>query len=580
MIVTLTHLFIHRMNMPLVNLDILVSEVERQTAIALNSRQENFSGSHHSPEKLIVIQRQDHDNYLHLKDWCQSVGLAGEKEWQDVVIPERCQSYLWKLLAFSNSSSPVLNPIYQQSRCRDIKDIRARDNNIKDIQTEDIWQAPGLRTWATSTVSSTVIIQGDSQTIRCLETFSYEISLQLVEMYPTLWMLSEPSSREFFATCDETELLRQLAIQALHKITHFEASFFIEMLCLFKKCKSIQDWLRILKTIVQILPKAYVIIDLNVLGARNRHAENWPDDFQTMISQLISGFSSKLSIMLLSSRLLSSRNRNTLVVSVTSKSRQLLQLPSRKRPPEMSSASIRCLSTLISTDLIVDSQTGYSSKAVLGAKRTCHTHVSGTPHRNNSVSDLDNLEKSVNGRRRDNERSKEPSGNMCGVSNQYSLPHRNDIAVAIICALPLEADPVLAVFDHHWDIQSFGNLQMDKNAYSLGRIGNHNVVLVHMPGMGRAAAATVAASCRRSFPNIRLALLVGICGAVPFHNRSIEILLGDVIISDGLVVYDFGRQFPDKFVRKDGAYDSARGDKNLTIQDESPNAPKQTPSQH
>lgn len=146
---------------------------------------------------------------------------------------------------------------------------------------------------------------------------------------------------------------------------------------------------------------------------------------------------------------------------------------------------------------------------------------------------------------------------MLAVTSKYSLPHRNDIAVVIICALPLEANAVLAVFDHHWDIQAFSN-ERDLNAYSFGRIGRHNVVLVHMLGMGRAAAATVAASCRANFLSIRLALIVGICGAIPFRNRATEILLGDVIISDRLVVYDFGRQFPDKFVRKNDAQDSAR----------------------
>ena len=35
-----------------------------------------------------------------------------------------------------------------------------------------------------------------------------------------------------------------------------------------------------------------------------------------------------------------------------------------------------------------------------------------------------------------------------------------------------------------------------------------------------------------------------------------RILLGDVIISDGLIEYNLGRQFPNKFVRKDTLQDS------------------------
>ncbi|KAK5625857.1 hypothetical protein RRF57_001573 [Xylaria bambusicola] len=498
--------------MPLANLDVLVSEVERQSIIALDSAQQTLPGSHHNAEKSIVIERQDHSYYLDLKGWCQTFGRADETDWGNVVIPEKFQSYLWKLLAFSNSSSPVIDPKYQQTRCRNIKDIRAKDNNLKNIQTEDIWQAAGLRSWATCPVSSVVIIQGTSQTIRCLEAFSYEISLKLVEMFPTIWMLSEPSSREFVAAYDETELLRQLAIQALQQITYFKASLFIEILCLFKNCKSSHDWFHILKTIFQALPKVYVIVDLNILGARNSRANNWPDDFQTLISQLSSNCSSNF----------------------------------YGRRPEndhlkYTQLQFDVLSVLMSTDIRVDNQPGCNSNAVLGAKRTCHNPILGAPNRSNSASNRSGLENSCDGRERHDK-----------------TPHRNDITVAVICALPLEANAVLAVFNNHWDIQSFGNLETDKNAYSLGRIGCHNVVLVHMPGMGRAAAATVAASCRTSFPSIRVALIVGICGAIPFHNLSTEILLGDVIISDRLVVYDFGRQFPDKFVRKDDMHDSAR----------------------
>ena len=51
--------------------------------------------------------------------------------------------------------------------------------------------------------------------------------------------------------------------------------------------------------------------------------------------------------------------------------------------------------------------------------------------------------------------------------------------------------------------------------------------------------------------------MVGICGGAPFGNQlSEDILLGDVVISNGLVQYDLGRQFPNnRFVRKDSPLD-------------------------
>ncbi|KAF9774263.1 hypothetical protein IL306_007753 [Fusarium sp. DS 682] len=135
---------------------------------------------------------------------------------------------------------------------------------------------------------------------------------------------------------------------------------------------------------------------------------------------------------------------------------------------------------------------------------------------------------------------------------------RDDFEVAIICALTLEADAVIALFDHHWedDGSSYGKARGDPNAYSTGVIGQHNVVLAHLPGMGKVSAGNIAAFCRMSFPNINLALLVGICGGTPYYNEGKgQIRLGDVIISTGIVQYDFGRRLPDKFETKDSLND-------------------------
>jgi nucleoside phosphorylase len=42
-------------------------------------------------------------------------------------------------------------------------------------------------------------------------------------------------------------------------------------------------------------------------------------------------------------------------------------------------------------------------------------------------------------------------------------------------------------------------------------------------------------------------LVVGVSGGVPRdENTNAEILLGDVIISTGVIQFDFGRQLPDQ----------------------------------
>ncbi|KAM5341799.1 hypothetical protein ACJ41O_014830 [Fusarium nematophilum] len=143
---------------------------------------------------------------------------------------------------------------------------------------------------------------------------------------------------------------------------------------------------------------------------------------------------------------------------------------------------------------------------------------------------------------------------------------RDDFEIAIICALTLEADAVIAQFDHHWDEddhRAYGKARGDPNAYSVGVIGHHNVVLAHLPGMGKVAAGNIAAFCRMSFPNVKIALVVGICGGAPSYGQR-QILLGDVVISDDVIQYDFGRRFPDRFETKDTSSDGL-GRPNLEI---------------
>jgi nucleoside phosphorylase len=132
-------------------------------------------------------------------------------------------------------------------------------------------------------------------------------------------------------------------------------------------------------------------------------------------------------------------------------------------------------------------------------------------------------------------------------------PTRDDFEIAIICALPIERDAVEALLDDEYETDgfSYGKAGRDKNAYTTGRLGNQNVVLAYVPGMGTISTAAVVANIGSSFEKIKVGFVVGICGGVPTFSDELEILLGDVIISTSVVQIDFGRQYPNKFVRKE-----------------------------
>ena len=103
-----------------------------------------------------------------------------------------------------------------------------------------------------------------------------------------------------------------------------------------------------------------------------------------------------------------------------------------------------------------------------------------------------------------------------------------------ICALEAELAASQALLDdEHSELLQAEN---DTNAYTLGRIGRHNVVLACLPSgtTGISAAATAARDLLRSYPRVRFGLMVGVGGGAPSDpcdNPRQDIRLGDVVVS-------------------------------------------------
>ncbi|KAL5083046.1 hypothetical protein Trisim1_002242 [Trichoderma cf. simile WF8] len=135
------------------------------------------------------------------------------------------------------------------------------------------------------------------------------------------------------------------------------------------------------------------------------------------------------------------------------------------------------------------------------------------------------------------------------MNDRNAPKDRKGFEIAIICALATEFNAVSLIFDKFWP-DVYGRDCDDHNIYAHGPIGKFNAVLVLLPSMGTLNAASVAEGVKRSYTEIDLALLVGICGGVPRTLNGEEIILGDVIISQHIVQYDFGSQYPDGFKPK------------------------------
>jgi len=128
-----------------------------------------------------------------------------------------------------------------------------------------------------------------------------------------------------------------------------------------------------------------------------------------------------------------------------------------------------------------------------------------------------------------------------------------DYTVGWVCALPIELAAAQEMLDEeHQDLPRDAN---DTNLYTLGRIGEHNIVVACLPAgqTGTNSAAAVAVKMKSKFASIQFGLMVGIGGGVP--SAEADIWLGDVVVSQpcmehgGVVQYDFGKSTPRGFIQ-------------------------------
>jgi len=119
----------------------------------------------------------------------------------------------------------------------------------------------------------------------------------------------------------------------------------------------------------------------------------------------------------------------------------------------------------------------------------------------------------------------------------------NDYTVGWLCALEAELAVSQAMLDEeHPDLQQPEN---DTNTYTLGRIGQHNVVIACLPS-GTTGISAAARDLLRSFPNVRFGLMVGVGGGAPGNSSEDprqDIRLGDVIVGYPNGSYGKGRVY-------------------------------------
>ena len=454
-----------------------------------------------------------------------------EKLWEvELATNLQNQSLLWKIPAIA-SSQPFRDQQRVRSRLAAIQSLH-RTSVASDVHSRHykIWQLDRLKRWMMVDGENVLVLQGNYVWAKPLEHYAVELTGRLAERHPVMLVLWPPRSIHNDYYMSLVGVLRSIAIQILQYLaaTPSEGVWYIRHLPppiahVTMACKSAvtcEDWFKILEMVLDALHNAVIVIDLAVLGEHLKEALTWPARFQKLFHSLTEpGGPSHHRALFITCNDLSFPDARVVLADTA----------------EFNAES--CRPAPIPT---------WSDGLAGGTAET-----EPVPRSNTLPARVD--ERGCFSLPEPSTRQSRASTRVTDVKAAAERPkpiRRQDFKVAILCALTVEADAVIASFDEKWDEQFYGSAVGDTTAYSTGRIGVHNVVVVHLSGMGKINASIGAQNCSRSFTDIRLALVVGICGGVPLVRHS-RLHLGDIVISTGVVPFDFG-QLLDQFGGKDG----------------------------
>ncbi|KAF6808465.1 PFS domain-containing protein (phosphorylase superfamily protein) [Colletotrichum sojae] len=546
----------------------------------------------------VATIRTDRDDYVRdLRDLRKAMLNPARhspvSETEGSVPPISTQPILWKLLAFCRPSARFVDPRHLRERLRAFLKVSSGGDQFTDDSswTQDIWENRNIDQWISSDQSSTVFMEALHTAAPRARHFSLELISHLEKHHPVACMLGglPPSAtNELLPDLTPEAVLEQLTIQVVRGITLSRPlPFVLDNLQAFKEAKDCDDWFDLLQKACEKVPRVSIVLDLALIPSSFHDAIlSWPAELHTISKKLSqSSTPSFLNVLLLGPRrLFAGHHALGLTVSfgeTAEPERSFLPLRLRKKtrpdPPEVPKASSESHTSWLLD--VSDSREGDQANTNVQAFEHVDTTTDPISVQVPTLEQLDSSPDFLSDaespeectapptsssprpyEQKSSSKKRPPDRPDLRADSEGSPKSRYDIRIALVCALPLEADAVRTLFDERWRIEGPMRGKMrsegDINAYSFGVIGGHPAVLVHMPGMGKGHGAMVATNCRNSFPNLKLALVVGICGGVPFYEGGKhEIVLGDVIVSEGLKQVDFGRQYPGQFMMRESVGD-------------------------
>lgn len=211
---------------------------------------------------------------------------------------------------------------------RRLSDLRATriSRDLSKGNTLHYWYHESLKSWVTEEKQKILLVQAQYISVHQMEHFGLEMTRFISARRPTVFLLSSfssPESRTAFGDIQPEQVLRQLCIQALEKISVPQPlSFLAAILERFQAANSCDDWIKVMGLITKHVTDLYVVLDLGVVHVQ--HAEVLRTAFRTLLCEASSR--GCLKVMLMSCRKLGPAVDTTdIIISPTGNSRLRLK---------------------------------------------------------------------------------------------------------------------------------------------------------------------------------------------------------------------------------------------------------------
>lgn len=228
-----------------------------------------------------------------------------------------CEIQFSQLMSFT-SASPFSTPEFS----RNYYTVRRNRNRRRGIDNNKVVQdSLQLRTWSSRNESSQLAICGNFNTRQTVRDLAADmIDLITKAQIPVMWALNIPQSRIEYSPEDIIKYIISQVLRKNHTLLN-ERSAALSA-ARYQSASTVEDWIALLGTVLEGLPQAYLIIDLDILQNSEGTVHSWTRLFQ----QLFEGLEVRGTRTILKVALLGSRTAHRRCLSELDQ-KQILQLP-------------------------------------------------------------------------------------------------------------------------------------------------------------------------------------------------------------------------------------------------------------